>query len=134
MSRRSPLIPKPVSIALAAVTLASVALLLVWDASPGLFPAGSHNVLGALPLGLVAVAYLAFQGYRRPRPLEFMKAALLALAFAFWAANQALPDRSTATLFNDLAIALFVFDVFLVIVGWPTRTATQGFAETSSAD
>ncbi len=34
-------------------------------------------------------------------------------------ANQLWPEHTAATLFNDIAIALFVLDVFLVIVGWP---------------
>lgn len=134
MSRSSPLIPRPVPIALGAVTLAAVAVLLVWDVAPELFPARSHDVLGALPLGLIAVAYLAYQGYRRPLRLELLKAALLALAFFFWATNQALPSLPQATLFNDLAIALFVLDVFLVLVGWPSAVATEGFAETAAED
>ncbi|MBV9272781.1 MAG: hypothetical protein JO333_02715 [Verrucomicrobia bacterium] len=42
---------------------------------------------------------------------------MLSVAFLFWAANQPWPDLSQATLFNDIAIALFVLDVFLVMVG-----------------
>jgi hypothetical protein len=30
-----------------------------------------------------------------------------------------LPDHPQATLFNDVAIAAFVLDVVLVMVGWP---------------
>jgi hypothetical protein len=35
-----------------------------------------------------------------------------------------------ATLFNDIAIALVVLDVFLVIIGWPTTSPDESFAET----
>ena len=35
-----------------------------------------------------------------------------------------------ATLFNDIAIALYVLDVFLVMVGWPTTSPDESFAET----
>ena len=35
-----------------------------------------------------------------------------------------------ATLFNDMAIALFVLDVFWVIIGWPTTYPDESFAET----
>jgi hypothetical protein len=48
-----------------------------------------------------------------------VKAILLAVAFLFWAANQLWPELPQATLFNDLAIALFVLDVFLTMIGWP---------------
>jgi hypothetical protein len=108
-----------VPVLLAALTLATVVVLLAWDAVPQAFPARAHDLLGALPLGLIAVAYLVHERQRRPRRREFAKAVLLALAFLFWAANQLWPDAPQATLFNDVAIALFVFDVFLVIVGSP---------------
>jgi hypothetical protein len=111
-----------VPVLLAALTLATVAVLLAWDAVPQAFPARAHDLLGALPLGLIAVAYLVHERQRRPRPRELAKAVLLALAFLFWAANQLWPDAPQATLFNDVAIALFVFDVFLVIVGSPGGT------------
>ena len=32
--------------------------------------------------------------------------------------------------FNDIAIVLFVLDVFLVIIGWPTTSPDESFAET----
>jgi hypothetical protein len=102
------------------VTLGLVGLLLFWDAFPRLFPAGAHALLGALPLGLIAFAYLVYQSICRPTRREIVRAVILAVAFLFWSANQLWPDLSAATLFNDLAIALFVLDVFLVIVGWPS--------------
>jgi len=40
------------------------------------------------------------------------------------------PDLPEATLFNDIAIALFVLDVFLVMIGWPTSSPDESFAET----
>jgi peptidoglycan/LPS O-acetylase OafA/YrhL len=111
------------------ITLASVVVLLVWDAQPALFSARAHDVLAAFPLGLIAVAYLAYQAVRRPAPAEMVKAILLAAAFGLWAANQFWPNLPEATLFNDLAIALFVLDVFLVIAGWPSTNPDEGFAE-----
>ena len=117
-------------VALGAVTLAGVAALLVWDACPGWFPAGAHDALGAFPLAMIAVAYLAYQAGRRPAWAEMLKAALLALAFLLWAANQMWPELRAATLFNDGAIALFVLDVFLVIVGWPASSPDESFGET----
>jgi uncharacterized membrane protein len=112
------------------ITLASVAVLAVWDAFPQLFPAGSHDLLAAFPLALIAVAYLVYQTAHRPAPMELVKAILLAVAFLFWAANQLWPNLPQATLFNDVAIALFVLDVFLVMIGWPASSPDESFAET----
>jgi hypothetical protein len=60
------------------------------------------------------------------------KAVLLAIAFLLWAANQYWPLAACATLLNDLAIALFVLDVFFVIIGWPTSSPDESFAESYS--
>jgi hypothetical protein len=120
---------RAIPVLLGGSTLASVAVLLVWDALPDRFPRGAHDVLGALPLVLIAVAYLVYQFVHRPAPLELIKAFMLALAFLFWAANQLWPAIPQATLFNDLAIALFVLDVFLVIIGWPASAPDESFAE-----
>jgi hypothetical protein len=114
------------SAVLGAVTLASLAPLIVWDASPGLFPARAHDVLAAVPLTMVALAYLVYQGMRRVAPVELVKAILSALAFGFWALNQLLPGHPHATLFNDIAVAAFVLDVVLVIVGWPPTGEAPG--------
>jgi hypothetical protein len=111
-------------------TLASVGVLYAWDAFPQLFPAGAHDLLGGLPLALIAIAYLVYQTAHRPARLEVVKAVLLAIAFLFWAANQFWPDLPQATLFNDIAIGLFVLDVFLVMIGWPATSPDESFAET----
>jgi hypothetical protein len=121
-------------VALGLVTLAGVAVLLVWDAVPRLFPAGSHDFLAAFSLAMIALAYLVYQIVHRPVAMEFAKAAMLAGAFLFWAANQFWPNLPQATLFNDIAIALFVFDVFLVIVGWPPASPDSSFAETCARE
>jgi hypothetical protein len=97
---------------------------------PHLFPPKAHDLLGAFPLAMIAVAYLVYQGIHRPNRKEWIKAVMLAIAFLFWAANQYRPDLPQATLFNDIAIGLFVLDVFLVIVGWPRDSADESFAET----
>ena len=115
---------------LGAMTLADVGVLLVWDARPGIFPARSHDFLGAFSLAMIDVAYLAYQIVHRPPLKELAKAILLAVAFLFWAANQLWPASPQATLFNDIAIALFVFDVFLVMIGWPPTSPDSSFAET----
>jgi hypothetical protein len=111
------------------VTLASVVVLLVWDVAPQLFPARAHDLLAAFPLAMIALAYLVYQAAHRPARLEVVKAVLLAVAFLFWAANQLWPALPQATLFNDIAIALFVLDVFLVMIGWPGSSPDESFAE-----
>lgn len=118
------------AVILGVITLADVGVLLVWDAFPRLFPARSHDYLAAFSLTLIAVAYLIYQAAHRPAPMEFAKALMLAVAFLFWAANQLWPNLAQATLFNDIAIGLFVLDVFLVIIGWPSTSPDESFAET----
>jgi hypothetical protein len=115
------------------LTLLSVAVLLIGDASPQLLSARVHDILAALPLVLVAFAYMLLQGIRRARPTDWGKALIVSLAFLFWAANQISADRATATLFNDAAIALFVLDVFLVIIGWPSDPHRSAARESAVA-
>ncbi len=119
-------------ISLGVITLGSVFVLLVWDLRPMSFPGWSHSTLAALPLALIGVAYLLYQSVRRPGGAEIFKAVLLAAAFLFWAANQFWPETARATLYNDLAIALFVLDVFFVMVGWPPDSPDESFAENYS--
>ena len=128
LDRRRRVIP----VILGLVTLASVAVLFVWDAFPGWFPARSHDFLAAFSLGMIALAYMVYQIAHRPARMEFLKAAMLAVAFLFWAANQLWPNLPQATLFNDIAIALFVLDVFLIMLGWPATSPDESFGETYS--
>ena len=108
-----------VPLVLGIVTLAGVVLLYVQDAAPRALPAGSHEVLAAFSLAMIACAYLVFQVVHRRSLAELTKTILLAAAFLFWAANQLWPNIPQASLFNDIAIGMFVLDVFLVIAGWP---------------
>jgi len=114
---------------LGVITLAGVVLLFVQDAVPRLFPPASHDLLAAFSLAMIATAYLVFQFARRSASMEMAKAILLAAAFLFWAANQFWPRLPEATLFNDIAIGLFVLDVFLVISGWPPASKDSLFAQ-----
>jgi hypothetical protein len=118
---------------LGVAALAGVGALVAWDAAPRLFPAGAHDVLAAFPLATIALAYLVYQAAHRPARMEVVKAILLAVAFLFWAANQLWPGLRQAMLFNDIAIALFVLDVFLVMAGWPKTSPDESFAETYAA-
>jgi hypothetical protein len=114
-------------IVLGLVALAGAGVLFAWDAFPEIFPAGSHEALAALSLSAIAIAYLVYQILRGAAGGELVKSVLLALAFLFWAANQLWPALHAATLFNDLAIALFVLDIFLVMAGRPSASAGNSF-------
>jgi hypothetical protein len=121
---------RALAVILGIVTLASVVALFVWNAAPQLFPARAHCFLGAFSLAMIAMAYLVYQAAHRPPAREFAKAVMLSVAFLFWAGNQLWPGSRYATLLNDIAIALFVLDVFLVIVGWPPTSPDESFGET----
>jgi hypothetical protein len=129
MYRRLDRAHRAIPLALGVVPLIGVTVLLAWDVNPKLFPSTAHDVLAACPLATIAVAYVLYQGAHRPAPMELVKAIMLAGAFLFWAANQFWPDLREAILFNDIAIALFVLDVFLVMIGWPTTSPDESFAE-----
>jgi len=121
---------RAVPVTLGVVTLVGVVVLFASDFFPAVFGVRAHDVLGAFPLATIAVAYLVYQSIHRPPLMEWVKAILLAVAFLFWAANQVWRDPHKATIFNDIAIALFVLDVFLVMIGWPTASPDASFAET----
>jgi hypothetical protein len=80
---------------------------------------------------MIALAYLLYQAARRPSPAEDIKAVTLGIAFLFWAANQFWPDLPQSIVFNDIAIGLFVLDLFLVIVGWPAASGDESFGESA---
>ena len=121
---------RALSVILGAFTLAIAGVVLLCDGFPSLLPGKSHDKLAAISLALIAIAYLVYQAAHRPPWREWAKAVMLALAFLFWAANQVWPDARQAVILNDLAIALFVFDVFLVMVGWPPSSPDESFGET----
>lgn len=101
---------------LAVISLAGIVGLLAWDIrAPQHFPANSHAVLGAFPLATIGLAWLTRQAVRSATRRDWLKAALLAAAFFFWAANQCLRNAHSATICNDIAIALFVLDLVIVI-------------------
>ncbi len=114
-----------IAVALGSTTLISSAALLVWDVRPELFPHRAHDYLAAFALAVIAVAWLLWQAVRRVSTKEFVKAILLAAAFLFWAANQFWPQLKQATIFNDIAVGLFVLDIFFVMVGWPTGSSVD---------
>jgi hypothetical protein len=111
------------------LAFASALVLFVWDAGLWQFPARMHDTVGAFSLAMIAVAYLVYQAVRRATGVELVKSIMLAAAFLFWAANQVCRNPRMAVLFNDIAIALFVLDVFLVMAGWPASSPDSAFAE-----
>ena len=121
---------RAVPVVFGVLTLVAVGVLFAWDVFPGHFPARAHDFLAAFPLAMIAFAYLVYQTAHRPPFRELVKAIMLAVAFMFWAANQLWPDLRQAILLNDIAIALFVLDVFLVMIGWPATSPDESFAET----
>jgi hypothetical protein len=115
---------------LGAFALASAAALFLQDADPRLFSARLHEGIAAFSLAMIAVAYLVYQIVRRTVGLELAKSILLAAAFLSWSANQVCRNPREAALFNDIAIALFILDVFLVMAGLPSAAPDSSFAET----
>ena len=120
---------KDPGVILGTMTLAGVVLLFVQDAAPKVVPAVSHRILAAFSLATIAVAYVIYQLANRAAARELAKTMLLAAAFLFWAANQMWPNRPEAGLYNDIAIGLFVLDVFWVISGWPPAAKKSFLAE-----
>ena len=121
---------RALAVSLGGVTLAFVAAVLLCDAFPHMLPGKTHDVLAAVSLALIAFSYMVYQAAHCPPWREWAKAIMLALAFLLWAANQVWPDPHQAVILNDLAIALFVLDVFLVMTGWPPTSPDESFGET----
>lgn len=95
---------RAVSVTVAVSAVAGSAILLASDTLPQHFPGTLHAFLAAVPLAMIAVAYLVYQRAHRRPFRDWIKAGMLAAAFLFWAANQLWPDSSRAILFNDIAI------------------------------
>lgn len=123
---------RALAVSLGIGTLVVVAAVLVCDGFPGVFAGRTHDLLAAVSLASIAVSYLIYQAAHRPAWREWVKATLLAVAFLFWAANQVWPNPRQAVVLNDWAIALFVLDVFLVMVGWPGSSPDESFGESYS--
>jgi hypothetical protein len=94
------------------------------------FSRRSARFSGGLPAGYDSRLLSGLLGRASSCALEFVKAIMLAIAFLCWAANQRWPGLRRATLLNDIAIALFVLDVFLVMIGWPAASSDESLAKT----
>jgi hypothetical protein len=100
---------------LTSITIASLCALLIWDVRPEIYPPNAHALLSSFPLTMIAFAWLTHHAVQRVSRRDWLKAALLAAAFLFWAANQCLRNPRAATVCNDIAIALFVLDLVCII-------------------
>jgi hypothetical protein len=81
-----------------------------------------HAPLSALPLLLAGASYAVLQAVLRPAPLELLRRLMLAAAFLLWGVVQLMPDGSLATDLGDLVIALYVFDLGLMVQAELQRT------------
>ena len=101
---------------LLALALVSSVVLLGLDTSQDFRESDARRVVSALPLIAIALACLAFHATWTPQPLDLLKRVLLSAAFLFWAANQLFPTAGWAAVANDIAIALFVLDLALILL------------------
>ncbi len=107
---------------LALVALVTAGVLLVLDLTPGFMTKTEHTFVAAAALAAIALANLVYHAARQPGLMEMVKALLLSAAFGFWSLNQLLPTLPVAPLFNDLAIALFVLDLTIIVAGRARRS------------
>lgn len=116
-----------VTVFLLVLALASSVVLLALDVSAGFRTGDARRVVSALPLIAIALACLALHvTWRPPEPLDLLKRVLLSAAFLFWAANQLVPAAGWAPVANDLAIALFVLDLALILWSDVRPSLTRG--------
>jgi hypothetical protein len=76
-----------------------------------------EEAVSARELIAIAVACLACHATWTPRPLDLIKRVLLSAAFLSWAASQLSPHAAWAPIATDIAIALFVLDLALLLWG-----------------
>jgi hypothetical protein len=74
-----------------------------------------HAPLSALPLLLAGASFIALQAVLRPPPMELLRRLLLGSAFVLWGIDQLMPPSVLATDLGDLVIALYVFDLGLMV-------------------
>jgi hypothetical protein len=74
-----------------------------------------NGPISALPLLFGGFSYVVLQAVLRPRPLELTKRLMLGGAFLLWGVVQLMPASEVATELGNLVIALYVFDLGLMI-------------------
>lgn len=75
----------------------------------------SRAVVEAAPLLLVGVALLAWLAIERPTAVDFIKQALIAVAFILWGVDLLMPAGPWATFVGAVVIAIYVFDLAWLI-------------------
>lgn len=71
--------------------------------------------LPALPLLLAGSSYVVLQAILQPQPLELLKRLMLGIAFLLWGVVQLMPASNLAAELGNVVIALYVFDLGLMI-------------------
>lgn len=74
-----------------------------------------HAPLSAIPLLLAGTSYIILQGLLRPAPMELLRRLMLGAAFLLWGVVQLMPPSMFATDLGDVVIALYVFDLGLIV-------------------
>ncbi|HLH75782.1 MAG TPA: hypothetical protein VKV28_03145 [Candidatus Binataceae bacterium] len=98
-----------------ALLLADAASARAWAFSRFVALASGHASLSALPLLAAGLCYLALQVVLRPKPWQLFKRLMLGAAFVLWGVVQLMPSGTLATHLGDIVIALYVFDLGLMI-------------------
>jgi hypothetical protein len=58
---------RAMSLVLAVLTFVSLGMLLAWNVNPKFFPLSAHGFLAAIPLAMIAIAYLLFRALAGPQ-------------------------------------------------------------------
>jgi hypothetical protein len=75
-----------------------------------------HAPISAAPLLLIGAAYLSFQAFIRPKPLDLFKALIVSSAFILWGIDQLLAAGWLATTIGDIVITLYVIDLGWIMI------------------
>ena len=103
------------SIILFILALVAVAGLWLSDAQRHLHTMSRHQQMGALPLTLIGLSYIAFQFAGKRRITERIKGLFLGLAFVLWGSEQLLPPSPWVMVMDSLVISILVVDLALII-------------------
>jgi hypothetical protein len=77
----------------------------------------NHAIFEAAPLLLVGAAFLIWLFIERPSPLEWIKQAILGLAFVLWGVDMLMLPGTWATFVGAIVIAIYVLDLAWIIEG-----------------
>jgi hypothetical protein len=97
--------------------LLGVVALWVYDLTRHLHPTPDHQRVGAMPLILIGLSYIAFQLSSARPSAQKTQGLLLGTAFVLWGSEQLLPAGPWVTLMDTLVITIFVVDLALILSG-----------------